>query len=180
MLDHDGAWTEDAFLALAHEGPPGAGRVELVEGALLIGPGSTPEHQKAVGVVCAALAARVPDGLRACAATALRLGRDCLLVPDVVITRAPAGAAVLDSGDVLMVVDVVGTPHGIVARSFKPQLYARSGIPYAVLVDVDEPFAVATMVIGGRYHEYAHAGPGERLVLTEPFPLELDLAPIRG
>ena len=35
---------------------------------------------------------------------------------------------------------------GIADRSFKPQLYARSRIPYSLLIDHDDPFAVADMI----------------------------------
>jgi hypothetical protein len=129
---------------------------------------------------------------------ALRLGPDCVLVPDLVVVAAPVapagedaeeapaagtgdvedGESVLDAAAALMVLEVVGSEHGAADRSFKPQLYARSRIPYSVLVDHDVPFAVADMIIGGRYHEYARARGDERLLIEEPFRLELDLAAI--
>ena len=71
--------------------------------------------------------------------------------------------------------EVVGRDHGATDRSFQPQLYARSRIPYSLLIDHDGPFAVAEMIISGRYHEYATAGSGGPLVLDEPFRLTLDL-----
>jgi hypothetical protein len=77
-----------------------------------------------------------------------------------------------------MVIEVVGSDHGAPDRSFKLQLYARSRIPYSLLLDHDGPFAVADMIIGGRYHEYARAGGEETLLIEEPFRLELDLAEI--
>jgi hypothetical protein len=77
-----------------------------------------------------------------------------------------------------MVIEVVGSDHGAADRSFKLQLYARSRIPYSLLLDHDGPFAVADMIIGGRYHEYARAGGEETLLIEEPFRLELDLAEI--
>jgi hypothetical protein len=76
------------------------------------------------------------------------------------------------------VIEVVGSDHGAADRSFKLQLYARSRIPYSLLLDHDGPFAVADMIIGGRYHEYARAGGDETLLIEEPFRLELDLAEI--
>jgi hypothetical protein len=126
---------------------------------------------------------------------ALRLGPDCVLVPDLVVVAAPptgegtsAGGdatgtnagpddrqGILDAAAALMAIEVVGRDHGAVDRSFKAQLYARSRIPYSVLIDHDSPFAVADMIIGGRYHEYARAGGGERLRIEEPFLLDLDL-----
>ena len=77
-----------------------------------------------------------------------------------------------------MVIEVVGYDHGAVDRRFKPQLYARSRIPYSLLIDHDGPFAVADMIIGGRYHEYAHAAGDEKMLIEEPFRFELDLAAV--
>jgi hypothetical protein len=151
VLDHDGPFTERDFLELT----PRHGHVELVEGTLLVGPMAGPEHVAAVAAVRAALEKALPDGLR-------------------VVGDVPPD--LLDCADVLMVVDVVDRTHGITQRSFKPQLYARSRIPYAVLVDSAARVGSASMLIGGRHHEFAQAGAGERLLLEEPFRVEIDLA----
>jgi hypothetical protein len=221
VFDHEGPWTEAAYLALRHDG-----RVEVVDGTLLIGPNARPRRRRAIERVRAAVAAALPDGLVVRGPVPLRLGPDCVLVPDLIITAAPpsngavdgdeaddsrdespgeAGekaddadtavlettalettaletaaleTAVVDAAAALMVIEVVGSDHGAADRSFKLQLYARSRIPYSVLLDHDGPFAVADMIIGGRYHEYARAGGEEKLLIEEPFRLELDLAEI--
>jgi hypothetical protein len=191
LFGHEGPWTEAAYLALRHDG-----RVEVVDGTLLIGPGAGPRRVHAIERVRAAMTAALPDGLRVQGPLPIRLGPDCVLVPDLVVTAAPVvpaadeeesdsetdsdadEEAVLDSAEALMVIEVVGSDHGAVDRRFKSQLYARSRIPYALLIDHDGPFAVAEMIIGGRYHEYAHAGGDERLLIEEPFRLELDLSAI--
>jgi hypothetical protein len=214
-----GPWTEAAYLALSHDG-----RAEIVDGALLIGPGAGPQRSRVIERVRAAVADALPDGLGVRGPVALRLGPDCVLVPDLVVVAAPptdsegdaesadapegaesagnggevpnaAGAGdageksgtnardgesdardtLLDAAAALMVIEVVGSDHGAADRSFKPQLYARSRIPYSLLIDHDAPFAVADMIISGRYHEYAHAGHGQRLRIEEPFLLDLDL-----
>lgn len=219
VFANEGPWTEDAYLGLSRADrlqtpAPADGRVELVDGALVIGPGATPERARVVAAVRGAVEAALPDGLRVVGPVPLRLGTDCVLVPDLVVTRvsavapeqgrsAPEPAAVepataegstgegpagdgraeearadpvLDAADALMVIEVVGADHGALDRSFKPQLYARSRIPYSLLVDHDAPFAVANMIISGRYHEYAHATAHEVLRVEEPFVLEIDLA----
>jgi putative restriction endonuclease len=198
VFDHEGPWTEAAYLALQHDG-----RVEVVDGTLLIGPGAGPRRVHAIEHVRVAVAAALPDGLRVRGPVPIRLGPDCVLVPDLVVTAAPIAPAadeeesdsetdhdaddegdeadeeaVLDSAEALMVIEVVGSDHGAVDRRFKSQLYARSRIPYSLLIDHDGPFAVSEMIIGGRYHEYAHAGGDERLLIEEPFRLELDLSAI--
>jgi hypothetical protein len=211
VFDHEGPWTEAAYLALQHDG-----RVEVVDGTLLVGPGAGPQRLEVIERVRAALAAALPAGLRVQGPVPLRLGPDCVLMPDLIVTAASAaepsavgdagddsaeGAGdeagetdaeaaekatekpaekagddeILDAGAALMVIEVVGYDHGAVDRSFKPQLYARSRIPYSLLIDHDDPFAVADMIIGGRYHEYARAGGDEKMLIEEPFRFELDL-----
>jgi hypothetical protein len=185
VFDHEGPWTEDAFLDLPHDG-----HVEVVDGTLFIGPIVTEQRADVVIRVREAVESALPDGLQVRGAVPLRLGPDCVLVPDLVVTTAATESkgkeadegldGVLDAAAALMVIEVVGRDHGIADRSFKPQLYARSGIPYSLLIDHDGPTAVADMIISGRYHEYARAGAGEQLRIEEPFVLELDLVTVAG
>ncbi|MCH6168579.1 Uma2 family endonuclease [Pseudonocardia alaniniphila] len=181
VFDHEGPWTEDVFLDLPHDG-----HVEVVDGTLFIGPTATEQRADVVGRVREAVESALPDGLRVREAVPLRLGPDCVLVPDLVVTTAATESKgkgddeVLEAAAALMVIEVVGRDHGIADRSFKPQLYARSRIPYSLLIDHDGPTAVADMIIGGRYHEYARAGAGEQLRIEEPFVLELDLVAVAG
>lgn len=183
VFEHEGPWTEDAYLELRGGTPRGAVRVEVVDGTLLLGPATTAPRAEVVDRMRTALSAALPDGLMVVGPLPLRLGPDCLLVPDLVVTSAagPDGAAepapdVLDASAALMVVEVVGRDHGAIDRSFKPQLYARSRIPYFVMVDHDSRSGSAAMIISGRYHEYARADDGAPLRLEEPFGLEIDLA----
>ena len=167
VFDHEGPWTEDAYLAL--EGNDG--RVEVVDGTLLVGPGTSRQRALVVAAAGEAVRAALPDGLAWSSSVPLRLGPDCILVPDFVVTNAavvpePTGQGGpgrgARRGDALMVIEVVGRDHGAADRTFKPQLYARSRIPYLLLIDHDGPFAVADMIISGRYHEYATAAPASR------------------
>jgi hypothetical protein len=214
VFDHEGPWTEDAYREL-----PRTDRVEVIDGTLLVGPGTSAEKAAAVDAVRAAVGAALPEGLVVRGPVSLRLGPDCILVPDLIVTSAtidepdeddaPDGDApdapsditadvaaditaevaaditgdaideatdeVLDASAALMVIEVVGREHGAVDRTFKPQLYAGCRIPYLMLIDHHGPFAIAEMIISGRYHEYARATGDETLRLEEPFGLELDL-----
>jgi hypothetical protein len=91
VFDHEGPWTEAAYLALEHDG-----RVEVVDGTLLIGPGAHPRRTRAIERVRTAVAAALPDGLVVRGPLPLRLGLDCVLVPDLVVTAAPAGPVAED------------------------------------------------------------------------------------
>lgn len=172
VFDHAGSWTEEAYLALPHDR-----RIELIDGSLLVAPSTDERHAAAVDAVRAAVAEALPEGLDVVGPVALRLAEDRILVPDLAVLRAtdePLG--VRDSADALVVIDVVGRGNGVADRWFRPQLYAAARIPYALLIDHDDPFAVANMLIGGRYHEYAQAESGAALRLEEPFPLVVELS----
>jgi|SRR4051794_6839623 hypothetical protein len=183
---HAGPWSEADYRALV--GPEvepgvekalGEGRTELVDGTLVIGPGPTADAERAIARTRAALEGALPNGLCVVGPVPLRMGADCVLVPDLVVMRAPESphepGAVVDGQEVLMVVEVVGAEHGAVDRVFKPLVYARARLPYLLLVDRAAPFASASMVISGRYHEYARAAGDDELELEEPFRLRLPL-----
>lgn len=178
---HDGPWTERAYLELPREH-----RIELVDGSLLLAPTTGEQHAAAVAVVRAAVQAALPEGLQVSGPVALRLCPGRILVPDLIVSAVAPEEPARDDGGVrdgsvaLVVIDVVGSGNGVADRWFKPQLYAGSRIPYALLVDHDAAFAVGTMLIGGRFHQYAEATAGETLVLEEPFPLRLDLSTLPG
>jgi hypothetical protein len=189
---HAGPWSEADYRALSSADvesriePPiekalGEGRVELIDGTLVIGPGPTADAERAIARTRSALSEALPDGLCVVGPVPLRMGPDCVLVPDLVVMRAPSDDsdaepdAVVDGQEVLMVVEVVGAEHGAVDRTFKPLVYARARLPYLLLVDREAPFASASMVISGRYHEYARAAGADELELEEPFRLRLPL-----
>jgi Putative restriction endonuclease len=189
---HAGPWSEADYRALSSPGIEariepriekalGEGRVELIDGTLVIGPGPTADAERAIARTRSALSEALPDGLCVVGPVPLRMGPDCVLVPDLVVMRAPSDDsdpepdAVVDGQEVLMVVEVVGAEHGAVDRTFKPLVYARARLPYLLLVDREAPFASASMVISGRYHEYARAGGDDELELEEPFRLRLPL-----
>jgi hypothetical protein len=185
---HQGAWTEADYRGLGGgvigKGPLGDGRVELIDGALVIGPAPTADDERAIAAARAALVESLPEGLCVVGPVGLRMGPDCLLVPDLVVMREPAEPesetppdpeAVVDAQDVLMVAEIVGPDDGAVDRVFKPLVYARARLPYLLLVDRHAPFASASMVINGRYHEYARAVGPDELELEEPYRLRLPL-----
>ena len=181
-VQQSGPWTEADYRALGRsdvEKAVGDGRVELIDGALVIGPGPRADDERVITHIRAALDEALPDGLCVVGPVPLRMGPDCVLVPDLVVMRAPDTPpepdAVVDGQEVLMVVEVVGAEHGAVDRTFKPLVYARARLPYLLVVDRQAPYASASMVISGRYHEYARAAGSDDLELEEPFRLRLPL-----
>lgn len=170
LLDHDGPWTEQDFLAL-----PEDRRIELVDGGLLVSPHAGRPHQRLSFRLAVALDAAVAAGFEVAESINVRVGPGRILIPDLAVVTDPgADGVVADAAQVAMVVEIVSPGSVAADRAVKPPLYAAAGIPHYLRVELTESGAsgVAYQLKGGRYSEVAR---GERLRLVEPFPVELDL-----
>ncbi len=170
LLDHDGPWTEQDFLAL-----PEDRRIELVDGGLLVSPHAGRPHQRLSSHLWMALGAAAPMDLEVAESINVRVGPGRILIPDLAVVTDPgAGGVVADAAQVAMVVEIVSRGSVAADRAVKPPLYAAAGIPHYLRVELAESGAsgVAYRLERGRYAEVAR---GERLRLGEPFPVELDL-----
>ena len=79
-----GPWNEADYRALGNsdfEKALGDGRVELIDGALVIGPGPTADDERAIAHTRAALDDALPDGLCVVGPVPLRMGPDCCSSP---------------------------------------------------------------------------------------------------
>ena len=98
---HHGAWTEADYRGLGGgvigKGPLGDGRVELIDGALVIGPAPTADDERAIAAARAALVESLPEGLCVVGPVGLRMGQDCLLVPDLVVMRGARRTRIRDA-----------------------------------------------------------------------------------
>lgn len=179
VFAHEGSWTEEAYLGLRGGGTVPDGRVELVDGCLIVSPGPDAARSGLVDRLRQLLVGALPDGLDVVGPVALRVAPGRILLPDLlVVTRPGDGVAVRDAAEVLQVVDVVpgGRDGGpLVERALRPQLYAEAGIPYYLRVERDGPALAACLLIGGRYLDHVRAEAGEPLRLEDPFPVALDL-----
>ncbi len=90
--------------------------MELIDGALVIGPGPTADDERVIAHTRAALEAALPDGLCVVGPVALRMGPDCVLVPDLVVMRAAADGPDADP-DAESDADPIRTPCRIRRRS---------------------------------------------------------------
>lgn len=172
VFDHDGPWTEEAYLAL-----PEDKRIELLDGSLLVSPYANSRHQRFSGRFRAAVDAVLRIGLEILETVNVRVGSGRMFIPDIVIVTNPgAEVVVYDAADLLMVIEIVSRGNTMVDRVLKPQAYAEAGIPYYLRIEQEGPSAVAYRLADGRYVEYARSEVGERLVLADPFVLDVDLA----
>lgn len=171
VADH---WTEERFLEL----PMDQRRVELLDGALLVSPNPARPHQRLSSRLWAALDRACPDGLEVQEAVNIRLGPERILIPDLaVVTLADSDGVTCEASEVRLVVEILGPNRRRTDEAVKPALYAAAGIPHYLRIDLgpDGPEATAYAPSEGRYREADRARPGERLRLTEPIALDVDL-----
>lgn len=167
---HRGAWTEEAFLAL----PEAHRRIELLDGALLMNPSPTDRHQRLSLLLAMALERAHPPGTRVLQAVDVRVGRDRILVPDIVVVTKPlTEIKVFDASDVLLALEIVSPGSVAADRAIKPPLYAQAGIPLYVRVEQGGPVA---HTFGLSTDRYLLTSSGAVLELPDPFGVAVDLA----
>jgi hypothetical protein len=128
------------------------------------------------------LAAAAPAEFEVREGSGVRLGRDRVLQPDVMV--ALAGALTADMRDapssaVRAVVKVMSSSSVTHDRVTKPTLYAEAGIPTYIRIEPSGPRAPVVYIYrlaGKAYREHATAHAGQRLELDEPFPVSFDPA----
>lgn len=175
LLDHVGPWTEADYLAL----PEDRRRIELLDGGLLMSPAAGGRHQRLSSQLWHALGRAAPDWLEVLEAVNVRVAPGRILIPDLVVVTNPGlDLTVWEPTEVAMVVEIV-SPGSIAAdRAIKPQLYAAAGIDHYLRIELGKPgpSSVAYQSRHGHYVEVVSSGSGGPMRLTEPFPVDLDLA----
>lgn len=120
-------WSEEAYFALG-ETP---GRVELLDGSLLVSPPPTPQHQAACRTMAAIFDAPAAQaGLEVYEAIGVRLQTGRIFIPDVVVTFSLRDRTVsaVEAAQVLLAVEVVSPSTRTTDRVLKPAMYAAAGI----------------------------------------------------
>lgn len=177
--ERTGPWTADDVLALGEDHERGSTH-EVVDGSLLLSPSPNYDHQRIARRLSFALEEGLPVGYEAFDGGNVRVNHDTLLIPDVLVLRRPKPRLVAaDPADVLLVVEIVSPSTRRSDRTLKPVVYAEAGIPWFVLVEPEGPTAPIVIVhelLDGTYVRRACVAAGERLRLTEPFPVDLDPA----
>jgi Uma2 family endonuclease len=174
LLDHEGPWTEEEFLAL----PVDNRRIELLDGGLLVSPLAASRHQRMSSRLWATLDAAAPEGFEVLMPVNVRVAPGRILNPDLVVVTTPGVDVVMyEAAVVAMAVEIVSPGSVTADRAIKPQLYAAAGIRHYLRVELGGagPWAVVYRLRRGRYAEVTRAEAGERLRLTRPFALDVDL-----
>jgi Uma2 family endonuclease len=171
---HEGPWTEADYLAL----PGDRGRIELLDGGLLVNPSASSRHQRLSSRLWLALETARPQGTEVLEAVNLRVAPSRILVPDLMVVTEPGSDRIMwDPADVLLVIEIVSPGSVAADRAIKPPLYASAGIPHYLRIELERwgPSAVSYRLEGGAYAVVAQTRPGQVLRQEQPFPAEVDL-----
>jgi Uma2 family endonuclease len=169
---HRGPWTEEAFLALGET----RDRIELFDGSLIVTPAPDVPHQQIARRIANRLENAADSDIEVVEGINIRLKTGRIFIPDVVVAIDPE--LVTPAERVLLVTEVVSPGNAGNDRVLKFELYARAGIPWYLLAELNgSSLSLALYRLDhGRYVEHAVAKSGESLILRQPMTVELDPA----
>ena len=158
-------------------------RYELWDGVLVVSPPPVNWHQELEHRLRAIAARRVSADWVARSQVGVQFGSPSrLLVPDLVVARAPAwhSSAYVGADDVAVVFEVESPSTKLYDRNAKRDWYAAAGIPSYVRVEINSMRAPAVVVHelrDGRYVEIGRTGVGTGSVtVPRPGPIIIDAA----
>jgi Uma2 family endonuclease len=177
---HVGPWNEEDLLGL----PEDTQRYELLEGTLLVNPPPGGVHQRVSLKLAGVLDTAASADWAVVEAMGVRLPDNTVFIPDLLVARRDDVLAnhsgILDPAAVALVVEIVSPGSRTTDRLTKPAVYARAGIASFWRVELDDgPAIFAYRLEQGRYVDAGSAGPGQRLVVSEPFAITVDPADIQ-
>jgi Uma2 family endonuclease len=173
-------WMTEQLTAEAYEALPDevCRSIEVVDGAIVVSPSPTWQHQNIGRRLANALEHACPPGLIVSTDVDLRLADVPLLNrrPDVVVFRAELPDEVLRPASVVLVAEVT-SPYSVTTdRITKHAEYAAAGIAWYWRVDpASGTLSVYRHNRGLGAYQLADELSGEA-TLAEPFPIDLDVA----
>ncbi|WP_030681277.1 Uma2 family endonuclease [Streptomyces cellulosae] len=176
----EGGWTADDLDELPNLPP----HTELIDGSLVFVSPQTNFHSRAIRMLDNTLLDQVPDELDVIREMTVKLNKRNRPEPDVLVFRADADTGPKQTWyrpeDVVIAVEVVSEDSEDRDRELKPRKYAQAGIPHYWRVEENQGLPVvyvyeldpATQSYGltGIFHD--------KLELTVPFPIDIDLTAI--
>jgi Uma2 family endonuclease len=174
--DEVGCWTEEAWLSLGETRTT----IELIDGGLWMSPPAGNPHNSMLGNLTTVMKrAAGAAGLSAHMACNLRLGRGRFVIPDVAVGRFERNAAMNSAADAVLVVEIASPGTAVFDRTAKKVVYAEAKIGWYLLIEPDfGDYESVTLRLfrceEGEFVLHTEVVHGEKLVVDEPFPFEVD------
>ncbi|MFD1662877.1 Uma2 family endonuclease [Streptomyces caeni] len=175
-----GGWTADDLDRLPNLPP----HTELIDGSLVFVSPQTSFHMRTIRLLDIALLDQAPDGFDVYREFTVTLDRHNRPEPDVLVVRAGADTGPRDTRllpeDVILAVEVVSEDSVQRDREAKPHKYAAAGIPHFWRVEENNALPVVyAYELDPSAKAYVPTGiHHDKLSLTVPFPLDIDLTAI--
>lgn len=154
-------------------------RRELHDGVVLVVPPPSGDHSWEVLAAYRALSAAAPDDVYILHDVGVHVGLRRLYVPDLVVVYRDTAFHDngYDPGGVLLTVEVVSPSTVTLDRITKPVVYAEQGIPFYWRIEI-EPRLLCYRLdpATGTYLRYREVVSGEKIELTEPWSVTVDMA----
>lgn len=154
-------------------------RFEVVEGWLVLTPRPTSLHQWVSYRLCVELDRQCPPGLWPVQEVDVRLVDVPLTLraPDVIVTSSAPRAGSYRAEEVVLAVEIPSPSTVRRDRERKPAQYARAGIPYFWLVELDgDTVSLHAHELRSESYRLQSSFRAETATLTQPFAVEIDLA----
>jgi Uma2 family endonuclease len=177
-----GLMTVEEYDALPEDN---SARYELQEGVLIVSPRPLRKHQRAAIRFAAQIERQLPNDWEALVDfEVLVRGEDpaTIRAPDLVVVPFDGPENRLPASEALLAVEVISPGSRKVDQYLKPVEYAEAGIPHYWLVDLDPPVpTITTFGLGAPGDGYVESQTATReLIVTEPFPLRIDIDALVG
>jgi Uma2 family endonuclease len=155
-------------------------RGELVEGVLVVVPGATALHQRAMSKLCTELNRQLPAHYSAVPDVDVVLETaplptvrkpDVVVAPNELIETNPAR---ITGADAVLAIEIISPGSGRTDQILKLAEYAAAGIANYWIVELGPPVSITIFRLHGEAYQLVTEGAG-LLSLEVPAPIELDL-----
>jgi Uma2 family endonuclease len=172
-------WTTEDLDTLPEDGV----RRELLDGVLHVHPSPSSVHQVIAMRLGVALEQTCPDHLFVSQANDVQISSRRLLNPDVLVTTFAAAerrSGKFAAEEVVLAVEIVSPRSQSMDRVMKPALYAKAGIPFYWMIEIDGGLAVHTYQLEFEDEVYQPSGTfTDTVKIDQPWRIELPIAGLR-
>jgi Uma2 family endonuclease len=172
-------WTTDDLDALPEDGV----RRELLDGVILVSPSPSSVHQVIAMRLGVALEQTCPDHLFVSQANDVRINPRRLFIPDVLVTTFEAAqrrSGAFAAEEIVLAVEIVSPSSQSMDRVMKPALYAKAGIPFYWMIEIDGGLTVHTYKLDFEDEVYQPSGTfTDAIKIDEPWRIEIPIAGLR-